>query len=85
MLITQQRGEDALLDVRHAWSLLQQVVNHVGLPVWLPGECTATTTILLRQKRTRHGRPALNTPPELIMYLSAFGAIRALHVPAGIH
>jgi hypothetical protein len=32
----------------HLWMVLQQTVNHVDLPMWLPGKCSKGSHILLR-------------------------------------
>lgn len=56
-----QRGEDDQPHVAHAWRSLQRVVNHVGLPLWLPGACAGTTPIVLRR---RNGSPWPWRPPR---------------------
>ena len=34
-----QRTEDAQAHVPQAWTILQRVLDYVGLPLWLPGPC----------------------------------------------
>ena len=60
-------------------------MNHVGLPLWLPGECSGTTPVLLRQARTKPEPPAMEAPPTKEEYASAFGPINAVRVPHAIH
>ena len=64
---------------------MQWVVNHVGLPLGLPGSCAGTTRTVLRQPRSQHTRPALATPPTAEEWGSAFGPIRTVRVPHAIH
>ena len=80
-----QRGEDDQPHVAHVWRSLQRAVNHVGLPLRLPGSCDGTTRVVLRQPRAMREPPAMEAPPTTEEYASAFGPIKAVRVPHTIH
>ena len=64
----------------HLWMVLQQSVDHVGLPMWLPGTCDKGSHILLR------GPPSLGTedPPEEQVWETSYGQVLGLRVPRPI-
>ena len=64
----------------HIWACLQHVVTHVDLPMWLPGECSGSSHILMKH-RSKAGPMA---GPEELLWGSEYGPIRAVLVPFNV-
>ena len=62
-----------------------QLVDQVGLPMWLPGHCSGTTPILVPPPPSRSaGKPDHTSPPAVTTHNTTYGTATHVQLPRAI-
>ena len=70
----------------HLIRTLQRVVDEVSLPMWMLGQCSGTTPILVRGPGgLRAGAMAAPAPPRVEVYNTQYGDVTQVVVPPTIY
>ena len=59
----------------HLIATLQRVVDEVALPMWMPGQCSGTTPILVRGPGGPRSAAAAAPAPRVEVYTTLYGAV----------
>ena len=65
----------------HLIRALQRVVDEVSLPMWMPGQCSGTTPILVRGPSLPRARAQVTPAPRPEVYPTQYGDVTQVVVP----
>ena len=69
----------------HLIATLQRVVDEVALPMWMPGQCSGTTPILVRGPGGPRSAAAAAPAPRVEVYTTLYGAVAQVVVPLTVY
>ena len=69
----------------HLIATLQRVVDEVALPMWMPGQCSGTTPILVRGPGGPRSAAAAAPAPQVEVYTTLYGAVAQVVVPPTVY
>ena len=69
----------------HLIATLQRVVDDVALPMWMPGQCSGTTPILVRGPGGPRSAAAAAPAPRVEVYTTLYGAVAQVVVPPTVY
>ena len=69
----------------HLIATLQRVVDEVAMPMWMPGQCSGTTPILVRGPGGPRSAAAAAPAPRVEVYTTLYGAVAQVVVPPTVY
>ena len=69
----------------HLIATLQRVVDEVAMPMWMPGQCSGTTPILVRGPGGPRSAAAAAPAPRVEVYPTLYGAVAQVVVPPTVY
>ena len=69
----------------HLIATLQRVVDEVAMPMWMPGQCSGTTPILVRGPGGPRSAAAAAPAPRVEVYTTLYGAVAQVAVPPTVY
>ena len=69
----------------HLIATLQRVLDEVALPMWMPGQCSGTTPILVRGPSGPRSATGAAPAPRVKVYTTLYGAVAQVAVPPTVY